>query len=235
MKNFIPVLALCILFLMSCNNEELIVVDDQKATSIENIDFSQLYTSSASDAEAYKSIDPEMQQIIMDLMSNDYEPTLNNRSGNTHVNGHFTSYEHDLPTTAFYKSEKMTIGATQNSQGVSGTMHMTRTWGDAGEFEFQVILDVDCLMVNGDDAIVSGIITQVTGDEPGVFSAGTRGWYRVKDNGHGPNADPDQSKGILIFNPSGVLPCAVFGFTFPLWNFLPYLDVVYHSDNINVN
>jgi hypothetical protein len=55
---------------------------------------------------------------------------------------------------------------------------------------------VDCLVVDGNEAIVGGVFTKVTtgANTPGWFTAepGMRFWVKVRDNGEGSKAPPDE-------------------------------------------
>ena len=55
--------------------------------------------------------------------------------------------------------------------------------------------DIDCLEVDGNLAVMSGVITR---DNQFPENVGLLGWFKVIDNGEGNNADPDQIS--LFFN-----------------------------------
>jgi hypothetical protein len=52
-------------------------------------------------------------------------------------------------------------------------------------------LDIDCLAVSGNVAVVSGVVSHT--DTPWV---GMGGWLAMEDNGEGKNADPDRITGF---------------------------------------
>ena len=152
-----------------------------------------------------------------------------------HANGHF-SFQVNSIGHGFYKSHTVQISATENNQGVNGAGHIWRTWGDEGEFAYQIIMDADCLESNVEEAVFVGIVTQLTGVNPGIPPVGSRLWIRVKDNGQGLNAPLDQYNPAIIWNPGATVPCSVFSLNSIVWNFLPpYEEVANSSDNIKVN
>jgi hypothetical protein len=53
----------------------------------------------------------------------------------------------------------------------------------------KISFDIDCLTVDGNHAIMSGVIT---GDDQFPENVGTLCWFEVFDNGEGANANPDQ-------------------------------------------
>lgn len=55
---------------------------------------------------------------------------------------------------------------------------------------------LDCLRVDGDEAFISGVLTQVDGVE-GSF-IGDEVWFHVKDNGEGRGDPPDQISIVLV-------------------------------------
>jgi hypothetical protein len=187
----------------------------------------------------YMASDGSVQQIDLDALENNPDLTFRNGNGNgnSHVNAHY-SWQANSVGHGFYKSSTFQLNATENNQGVSGVGHMWRTWGAEGEFAFHTIMDADCISSNGEEAVFTGIVTQVEGDTPNLYpQVGARVWVRVKDNGQGANAPLDQYKPTIIWNSSATIPCESFGLNggFAIfWNFFPYENVANSSDNINV-
>jgi hypothetical protein len=62
------------------------------------------------------------------------------------------------------------------------------------EFLLQVKFDIDCLSVNGNEAVMSGIVTASTAP---LCPVGTPVVFRAIDNGEG-GSDPDQMTGLYM-------------------------------------
>ncbi|MGD2153694.1 MAG: hypothetical protein PVG79_10550 [Gemmatimonadales bacterium] len=58
----------------------------------------------------------------------------------------------------------------------------------------EVHAKLDCLVVDGNEAILGGVFTQVRAgpDMPWKICVGDRLWFKVRDNGEGAGADPDE-------------------------------------------
>ena len=59
---------------------------------------------------------------------------------------------------------------------------------------------IDCLPIEGSEALLSGVLTQVDGIE-GPF-VGDEIWYRIKDNGEGRGDPPDEISLVIVELPS---------------------------------
>ncbi len=61
-------------------------------------------------------------------------------------------------------------------------------------------MDIDCLTIVGNNAIMSGVVTQVNGDSvPGFIFVGQRGEFQVEDNGEGGDDPPDLISDLFLF------------------------------------
>ncbi len=60
--------------------------------------------------------------------------------------------------------------------------------------DLEVHANLDCLAITGNEAIAGGVVTQSRVDPsfPFPIPVGTRIWFRVRDNGEGANAPPDE-------------------------------------------
>jgi hypothetical protein len=98
--------------------------------------------------------------------------------------------------------------AFQARSGFDGSVSGTLVSVSRGE-DIRVKADLDCLVVNGNEAILGGVVTHLyTGPEfPGVMCVGDRIWWKVKDNGEGANAPADEQTGGLAEM------CGMFTFT----------------------
>lgn len=197
--------------------------DNDSAASIQNATELKLDPQGA----YVENPDGSFQRLDMGSVQYGQEPTFKS-NGNSHVNAH---YSHQ--PFGFFTSTTVQFSATENNQGVSGSGHIFRTYGENGEFSMQIMMDADCLESNGQEAVFVGIVTEILGDNT-IYSVGSRVWIRVKDNGQGANAPLSQHRGF-IFNPSATIPCDFFGLNSIFWVFNgPYQDVANASDNINV-
>lgn len=79
--------------------------------------------------------------------------------------------------------------------------------------------ELDCLVVNGNEAILGGVVTQlrVGPDFPWPICLGDRIWLKVRDNGEGTGADPDEFSdywfegcGMVTFTQCGAYPVEEF-------------------------
>ena len=82
--------------------------------------------------------------------------------------------------------------------GCDGTVggRLTDTW--ASEENITLHATLDCLVVEGDDAWMSGFLTKVTPAVIGDF-AGVPVSIRVRDNGTSADDPPDQSSFVFLF------------------------------------
>jgi len=68
--------------------------------------------------------------------------------------------------------------------------------GDNSSFKMKL----DCLTIVGNNAIMSGVITQIEGDNlPPSFFVGQRAEFQVEDNGEGGDDPPDLISDLIIF------------------------------------
>lgn len=88
-----------------------------------------------------------------------------------------------MATAAFHAREKV-------DGSVSGTLESL----SQGQDLKQAHVELDCLVINGSEAILGGVITHlVVGPElPFPVCEGDRVWFRVRDNGEGAGESPDE-------------------------------------------
>lgn len=60
------------------------------------------------------------------------------------------------------------------------------------------MMDLDCLNVAGNVATISGVVTQVSEEVPGLIFVGQDGVFQVVDNGEGANASPDLFSDLFL-------------------------------------
>ena len=238
-KLFIPV-ALCSLVFWSCQKQDGNI---QMSTPepVQKFSADDIMVSLPNSPETSVTL-KELGYDIDDLTSQ--TPQMANKSPNTHAHGHYS--HQSSPPPAFYNETTITFSGTENSQGLNGQAHWTRTWTDENgdEQTFTWTLTADCMYSNGADAIYGGVLSNITGTYPSGLAPGTgpfdvkvgttRVWFKVLDNGKGPN-NIDQYNPAVWYNPSGTLPCSFFlDPNFVLWNILPMTNVKNNSDNIVV-
>jgi hypothetical protein len=88
---------------------------------------------------------------------------------------------------------KFNFAAVQNSDGVSGDWQINSV--SLGQFYLQSI----CVNVVGNEATIAGIITEVIS---GNFQKNWIVYLKVKDNGEGGKAMPDQVTSQLLYYPN---------------------------------
>jgi hypothetical protein len=103
-----------------------------------------------------------------------------NRGNSAHAHGDFPGVE---------------FSGTQNNGGTHGSA--TVNFGPA-----TFTLETECVMVEGNEAVYGGTITQIEGPLPPGFPFGIGNYlyFKVFDNGQGNNADPDQFYGQSKFS-----------------------------------
>ena len=89
---------------------------------------------------------------------------------------------------------------TQKGGGVTGESQLdNRAQG------VKLHLAIDCLVVTGNVARVSGIVTKATG--PTAVQVGWKSIFHVQDNGEGANDPPDTISLVFSFPPSVAVDC----------------------------
>ena len=232
---FIPV-ALCSLVFWSCQKQDG-NIQMNTPESVQKFSSEDIYVSLPNSPEASATL-ADLGFEIEDLQSQ--TPSIANKSPNTHTHGH---YSHQppapAPIPAFYKATTITFSGTENSQGLNGQAHWTRTWTDENgdDQTFTWTLTADCLYTDGSDAVYVGVLANETGTSP--FSSsyiGARVWFKVKDLGKGPT-NIDQYHPAVFWNSSGLIPCNAFDLNASIWQ-IPFIGVMTNvknnSDNIVV-
>jgi hypothetical protein len=103
-----------------------------------------------------------------------------------------------------------TFNAIQHKNGtVSG--HLVYHFR-AADFSFH--MDIDCLRIIGNHAVIGGTVTKVTGPAPPYIFEGAPAVFEVEDNGEGSAAPPDLISDVFFEVPT----CQIF-------NAQPYLPI----------
>lgn len=131
-------------------------------------------------------------------------------------------------------STDVRFNTNSNGQGVQGTTTLTRTYGATPNQSTTTKLDAECLLLDGNVAVYTGVSRSVKGDPAYGFPEGWKVWLYVVDNGNGNGSSPDQYCPITVVNPGGTLPCDLLGPEFIIWSFYPLQDIA-PSEEIVVN
>lgn len=172
---------------------------------------------------------------IEELGSESIQPSsakTNNSKGFGHVNAHFSIQKN----TALGMDATFQLNATENNNGVSGSGigWITQTMGGV-EYKYQVNTDAVCMYTEGNEAVVVGKITKVTGNVPAFFPGpGNLISIKVIDNGKGKDSPADQYNYNIIIHCACNTDCNTFNLNHPVWNFAPDFDVAKTSDYVNI-
>lgn len=228
MKHLIPVAACGLLFLFGCQKEDQQSAIDAGSPSFSG-DMNGIYVVDPASGTAFQKVEADLETLQGPVQH------AANKGGNAHAYGHYSGYPAIVPT-AFYKSGSVTFSGLENSQGLTGKAHFTRTWGDNGENSFTYHMNAGCLMIDGNDAVYVGLISQVTGNDPTGFPVGAKVFFKIRDNGKGPGAPMDQYNTAYIINPSGTIPCEAFAPDAAIWSLFGSMkDVENASDIIEID
>ncbi len=106
------------------------------------------------------------------------------RGSGPSASGHGTLSLEDIPPSGegfrhftFHAREK-------NNGSIHGSGVLTYVGG-----QLNLKFDIDCLSIDGNTAIMSGVVTQ---NQQNPAQVGSLCWFAVTDNGEGNNADPDE-------------------------------------------
>jgi hypothetical protein len=157
-----------------CNTEELDLTSDQK------VDDSSVYIfNSSGDNPIWEAVSQDDLLITQSNSGSAINRSNNGNSGHTHG---------DFPGVEF--------SGTQNNGGTHGSATVS-----LGPNTYT--LETECVMVDGNEAVYGGTITEVSGPPPPpgpgppVYSPGEYLYFKVFDSGQGNNADPDQFYGSI--------------------------------------
>lgn len=106
----------------------------------------------------------------------------------------------------------LTIGGELRTFSFTAVTHRDGTVTGQGQLNnrqqgVKLHLTIDCLLVSGNTASVSGTVTSVSG--PTAVQVGDRFIFRVVDNGEGSKAPPDTISLVFSFPPSVMIDCKV--------------------------
>ena len=197
MKKLIMLMSFGLILVTGCSKEGTSDQIEQEK-SIETADVVLIYKADGTNSTWEANFDGETM-------------VYGNGSTTASTNGNRGESAHTHGSTPYF-----TFSGTQNNGGTHGSATV-----DLGFASWT--LETECVMVEGNEAVYGGIITEAINPPP--FGAGKVGdfiYFKVFDNGQGSNADPDQFHGFIRFYgtsrcgvvtpSSGAWPPTFFGF-----------------------
>jgi hypothetical protein len=121
-------------------------------------------------------------------------------AGNSSATGGGTAEEAGALSTFVFNAVKKSDGTVQGH-----LVYQVRA------FPVTIMIDLDCLVVEGNVATMSGVITKVSEEFPGFIFVGQQGAFQVVDNGQGVHAAPDLYSDLFLGpGPSGPNVCTEY-------------------------
>ena len=120
-------------------------------------------------------------------MLNFVDMPMASAAGNSSATGGGTAEEAGARSTFVFNAVKKSDGTVQGH-----LVYQVRA------FTLTIIMDLDCLVVEGNVATMSGVITKVSEEIPGFIFVGQQGSFRVVDNGQGADAAPDLYSDLFL-------------------------------------
>lgn len=156
---------------------------------------------------------------IESLIANQGTKAINARSINLSANGHFTNPLGD---------NKHTFSIMQNVGGVNGAYIIK------GGFIGEIHMTSECIVVEGNRAVVSGQITKISGDNPFRLIVGNYLYFCHEDNGEGKNAPADRSNAYFLVSRGESPICHLLPPSYWSTYFDEWVDVLDDSDQIQI-
>ena len=175
--------AFALLFAFGCQKQESAPAADQQTTKTIDV----WLFNSEDGSVVQKTID------VNDLQSNSASNDLK-QTNSAHTHGSYSN-----------ESRSVTWSGTQNNGGTHGSAIVTLNFADPA---IVLTLETACVMVEGNEAVYGGTITEAVNVPEGesYFEVGGHFLFKVIDNGQGHNAPPDQYSNIIaVFNGCGFM------------------------------
>lgn len=154
------------------------------------------------------------------LIANQGTKAISARLINPSANGHFTN---PLGGNAH------TFSIMQNNGGVNGAYIIK------GGFIGEINMTSECIVVEGNRAVVSGQITKISGDNPFGLIVGDYMYFCHEDNGEGNNAPPDRSNAYFLKSSQNSGPiCDLIPPSYWSIQLDEWVDVLDDSDQIQI-
>ncbi len=131
--------------------------------------------------------------------------TRSNNGGTAHTHGDFPGVE---------------FSGTQNNGGTHGAA--TANFGP-----LTMSMETECVMVDGQEAVYGGTITEMAGPTPPgfPFGVGDYMYFKVIDNGEGNNAPADQFVGAIRLKKNPNSRCGIWVPSHASWSNFPIFDI----------
>jgi hypothetical protein len=117
--------------------------------------------------------------------------------GNPSANGGGTTIEGGQKSTFVFNAVK------QKNGSVNG--HMVYHFRSS---DLTIYMTINCLKITGNNAVLSGVVTKVTGTAPAYIFVGQKAVFKVVDNGQGKGASPDLISDVILFSGANCMTSA---------------------------
>lgn len=160
MKKLTLLFALGLILLIGCTKD-----DSLKQSELQTID--SVYVLNQLDGSS------TWETMLIDELQNSAVRTYSKNDGdNAHTHGYYVPGSRDAMT--------ITWSGTQNINGAYGSASIQQS---TPHFSFHLVLETECVMVDGDQAVYGGTITQIkalSGNSPPI-GVGWRFYFKVTD------------------------------------------------------
>jgi hypothetical protein len=184
MKNLTTLLVLSLIILTGCTKDGSL-----EQTELQTID--SVFALNQFDGSA------TWEALQIDELQNSADRTYSTNGENAHANGYYQPTSRDAMT--------ITWSGTQNGNGARGSARIQQS---TPNFSFHLVLETECVMVDGNQAVYGGTITQVrslNGNAPPI-GIGWRFYFKVTDS-----ESFDQIANTTIFaSPRSMSLCNVY-------------------------
>lgn len=227
MKPRIGFFALLLILVFGCTKDQSITstaTDDQLIQKS-----SEMYVINFSGSPQYPLRTISWEEI--QKAGNNSSGYVRQRSSSSSVNGHFSPIANPgNPDDVVVVS----LSGVQNNGGIHGHARII-----SGFLDFSV--NTECLLFDGDEVVYGGVITQVFYVDPAFIAVfgdiivpDAHIALKMKDNGEGQNAPPDQTTEYFVVGP--VPLCDAFPPESDFWTYVfPLVNVLKESDQIQVS
>lgn len=190
MKKFTLLFALGLTLFTSCTKDESYqTIEEQTVDSV-------YVLNQFEGASNWETIIPDETQNAA------HRTYLINDGENAHTDGYYVPSSRDAMT--------ITWSGTQTTNGVRGGAEIRQT---TPNFSFHFVLETECVMVDGNQAVYGGTITQVrslAGNAP-TIDVGWRFYFKVIDQDGTNRSDTDQIANTTLFaSPRSPSLCGVY-------------------------
>lgn len=210
MKN-LTVLIVGVLLLTGCSNDDSIQPFEEQTSNA-------IYTLNQFETNAVWETIPFDE--LNSMTSNSYTPNAANTTTGVYTYGHYQSISKDGIT--------ITWSGAQNPDGSYGEAELIQ---ETPNFSFRFLLKTECIMVEGNQVVYGGTITNVaelTGNAPNI-GVGWRFYFKAVDSsGQNRYRTPDLIADKTFFaSPKSISLCNVYTPNSSFWSSARYTKVTY--------